>query len=311
MNPEAAHAEKTAAALSSVWLAAFLSSLDLAVGFWSGSLGILAEAVHSAFDLVAVLATYFAVRIGGKPPDPGHLYGHGKVEHLSALFQTLLLLGTCAWIGTEAMGRLAGKSVRVNASFWTFLAMAVSIAVDTSRSRRLRRVAAQHRSQALEADAMHFRSHIWSSAAVVLGLVGVRAAAFPPLAFLEKADAVAALLVAALVVFVSARLGLRTIEGLMDASPSGAADQIKRRVEAIPQVLDCHAIRVRHSGPRYFVDLHITLDGGLPLRDAHALTERVEQVVADLLPDADVTVHPEPTNSPEQTSSPGPSSASA
>jgi divalent metal cation (Fe/Co/Zn/Cd) transporter len=114
------------------------------------------------------------------------------------------------------------------------------------------------------------------------------------LGFLLQADAVAALVVAGIVVVVSARLGVRTIQALLDSSPPGAAEQIKAVVGAIPGVFDCHAVRVRHSGPHYFVDLHITVDGDQPLRAAHALTEAVEQAVDKTLPGADVTVHPEP-----------------
>ena len=165
----------------------------------------------------------------------------------------------------------------------------------TSRSRMLDRAAAKHRSQALEADALHFSTDVWSSAVVILGLLGVKLAEwFPALGFLQRADAVAALLVAGIVIFVSGRLGLRTVEALIDASPAGAAEKIKARIETMSEVFDCHAVRVRHSGPHYFVDLHVTLDGQLPLHVAHDLTERVEKVVQEILPEADVTVHPEP-----------------
>jgi divalent metal cation (Fe/Co/Zn/Cd) transporter len=126
-------------------------------------------------------------------------------------------------------------------------------------------------------------------------LLGVKVANwFPSLAFLEKADAMAALGVAIIVVVVSLKLGLRTIEALMDTAPAGMAEKIKAAVEAIKTVADCHAIRVRQSGPHYFVDLHVTLDGGQTLHAAHELTEQVEQAVQTILPGADVTVHPEP-----------------
>ncbi len=287
--------EKNTAALSSVGAALFLTAMKVVVGWMSGSLGILAEAAHSGLDLGAAIITLFAVRAASKPADPGHTYGHGKVENLSALGETLLLLGTCAWIVRESIHRLVSGHAQVDASIWAFAVMIISIAVDFSRSRMLFRVAARHRSQALEADALHFSTDVWSSAVVILGLVGVRLAGwFPRLAFLQEADAVAALVVAAIVVVIGSRLGIRTIEALVDASPSGAAEKIKARVEALDSVYDCHAVRVRHSGPHYFVDLHITLDGEQSLHAAHALTERVEQVVAEILPEADVTVHPEP-----------------
>ena len=307
MRAGAGQVETTAAALSSIAAAVALTALIIVVGWWSRSLGILAEAAHSAMDLLAALVTYIAVRASGKPPDTTHPYGHGKIEHLSALFETLLLLITCGWIVTESVHRLTAQQLLVQASVWTFLVMAVSMVVEVSRSRMLYRVAAKHRSQALEAEALHFQTHIWSSAVVILGLAGVRLAAWvPSLGFLRNADAVAALVVAGIVVWVSLRLGLRSIQGLMDSSPSGIAELIKAKVETIPEVIDCHAVRVRHSGPDYFVDLHITLDGGQPLREAHAVTERVEQLVGEVLPGADVTVHPEPTPAPDLPEPPAP-----
>jgi len=298
MEPHAT-SEKNAAALNSVAAALLLTALKVVIGLWSGSLGILAEAAHSAMDVAAAVITMFAVRAASKPADRGHAYGHGKVENLSALAETLLLLVTCAWIIYGAGRRLLGGPAHVEASIWAFGVILVSIAVDISRSRMLYRVAARHRSQALEADALHFSTDIWSSAVVLVGLVGVKIANwYPHLAWLNKADALAALLVAGIVVAVSARLGMRALEALVDATPAGVAEEIKARVEAMEDVCDCHAVRVRHSGPHYFVDLHITLDGDMPLRTAHALTERVERAVVDLLPDADVTVHPEPTAAP-------------
>jgi len=297
--------EKRNAALSSVGAAFFLTILKVGVGLWSGSLGILAEAAHSGLDLAAAIVTWVAVKAASKPADRSHAYGHGKVENLSALVETLLLLVTCIWIGREAIHRLLAAEVRVEANWWTFAVLGICILVDFTRSRMLYRVANEHRSQALEADALHFSTDVWSSAVVVLGLVGVKIAhSYPSWGFLLKADAVAALVVALLVIAVSGRLGYRTIEALLDASPAGVAEQIKTRVEAMDGIFDCHAVRVRHSGPHYFVDLHITLDGDLPLHTAHDVTEAVEKVVAEILPEADVTVHPEPRPAPAASAAP-------
>lgn len=295
MQSATANREKSVAALNSVAAAFLLTGLKVVVGVLSGSLGILAEAAHSGLDLAAALVTLVAVRAASKPADQEHAYGHGKVENLSALLETLLLLGTCAWIVRESFLRLTSTHVRVDASIWAFAVMGISIAVDVSRSRMLYRVAAKHRSQALEADALHFSTDIWSSAVVILGLLGVRLAGwFPGLGFLLQADAVAALMVAGIVVVVSGRLGVRTIQALLDSSPPGLREQVRAAVTAVEGVFDCHAVRMRHSGPYYFVDLHITVDGEQSLRAAHDLTERVEQAVEAMLPGADVTVHPEP-----------------
>ena len=296
MSSDLARKEKLSAALSSVVAAVVLTGLKVVVGFLTGSLGILAEAAHSGLDLMAAIVTYFAVGIASKPADRNHLYGHGKVEHLSALVETLLLLITCGWIVHEAVQRLFFKDVPVEASAWAFVIMAFSIAVDTHRSRKLYAAARKHRSQALEADALHFRTDIWSSAVVILGLGCVKLAElWPTVAFLRKADAVSALLVAFIVVVVSLRLGFRTIDGLLDVAPAGMADQIKQRVESIPGVADCHQIRVRHSGPHLFIDIHVHMDGSQTLRQAHELSDRIEEILQKSLPDSDVIVHPEPT----------------
>jgi cation diffusion facilitator family transporter len=295
MNTAGPEHEKSSAALNSIAAAVFLTALKVVVGLWSGSIGILAEAAHSGLDLVAAVVTYVAVRSAGRPADAQHQYGHGKIENLSATVETLLLLGTCGWIIHEAVERMLSKSCHVEASIWAFGVMAVSILVDVTRARMLNRVARKHRSQALEADALHFSTDVWSSAVVLLGLVGVKlAAAVPSLAFLVKADAVAALVVAAIVVVISLRLGVRTIEALLDAAPRGMAQKVKQAVESVQGVHDCHNVRIRHSGPQYFVDLHVLLDGSLSLETAHGLTDHIELQVRALLPDADVTVHPEP-----------------
>jgi cation diffusion facilitator family transporter len=262
-------------------------------------LGILAEAAHSGLDLVAALMTLFAVRISGRPADRTHLYGHGKVENLSALFETALLLGTCAWILYEAIHRLASHEVALEVNVWSFLVMGTSIVVDISRSRALSRTAHKFRSQALEADALHFGTDIWSSAVVILGLVCVIVGRWiPSLEFLHHADAVAAIGVALIVIYVSGQLTIRTIQALLDVAPSGLEKKIIATVESLPGVSNCHSVRMRYSGPQLFVDIHVLVDGNQTLRDAHKLTEEIERTIQKLVPRADVTVHPEPDPEP-------------
>ena len=287
--------EKHTAALSSVVAAIGLTSFKIVVGLLTGSLGILAEAAHSGLDLVAALVTFLAVRLSGKPADNDHLYGHGKIENLSALFETLLLLGTCVWIIYEAVQRLFYKKVEIDVSIWAFIVMVTSIGIDFSRSRLLYRTARKYHSQALEADALHFSTDIWSSTVVIAGLLLVWISELvPSLNFLRQADAVAALGVAIIVVYVSFQLGIRTVQALLDSAPAGLADHIKTVVESLPGVADCHNVRVRHSGPSYFIDVHVLLDGEQSLTEAHALTETIEDAIKNILPEADITVHPEP-----------------
>jgi cation diffusion facilitator family transporter len=297
LTDEQAHGEreKRAAALSSVVAAVGLTAFKIVVGVSTGSLGILAEAAHSALDLIAAIITYFAIRISGRPPDQTHLYGHGKVENLSAMFETMLLLATCAWIIYEAVSRIFFKTVAVQASLWAFVVMAVSIVIDFTRSRVLYRAARKHNSQALEADALHFSTDIWSSAVVILGLIFVKIAETKrEWFFLEKADSISALVVAIIVIYVSIRLGIRTVQALLDAAPRGLYGTLKKTVETIPGVMDCHNIRFRASGPRVFIDIHILTDGSQSLKSAHELTESIEKTIQDTIPNSDVTVHPEP-----------------
>jgi cation diffusion facilitator family transporter len=287
--------EKKSVAISSVIAAVGLTGFKIIVGLATGSLGILAEAAHSGLDLMAAVMTFLAVRISGKPADPNHLYGHGKVENLSALFETLLLLVTCIWIIYEATHRLLFHTADLEVNYWSFTVMITSIVVDISRSRMLYRAARKHNSQALEADALHFSTDIWSSGVVILGLFFVKLSDWvPSLAFLRQADSVAAILVGLIVVYVSVKLGVRTVQALVDVAPKGIEKKIISAVEVLTGVTDCHKVRVRYSGPQPFVDVHVLVDGNQTLKEAHNLTEEIERTIQKLIPNADVTVHPEP-----------------
>jgi cation diffusion facilitator family transporter len=295
MTHTQAQKEKRSAALSSVVAAIILTSFKIVVGVFTNSLGILAEAAHSALDLVAALMTLFAVRVSDLPPDKEHNFGHGKIENLSALFETLLLLATSAWIINEAVDRLFFKKAEVTTSAWSFIVMGTSIAIDYTRSRILYRAARKYHSQALEADALHFSTDIWSSSVVILGLIGVTVGRFfPGFHWLSETDAIAAMVVALIVIFISANLGWRTIQALLDAAPKGVSEKIVKSVGKMKDVADCHAVRIRPSGASWFVDLHVTMDGDRTLNEAHAVTEKIERKVKELLPDSDVTVHVEP-----------------
>jgi cation diffusion facilitator family transporter len=269
--------------------------MKLAVGLMTGSLGILSEAAHSALDFLAAAVTFFAVRASGRPADREHTYGHGKVENLSALFETVLLLVTCGWIIYEALRRMFFAEVQVEASPWAFAVMITSIVIDASRSRALSRAAKKYQSQALEADALHFSTDIWSSSVVIVGLVGVALSTRPGLHWLLKADALAALGVAAIVVWVSLQLGRRTIGHLLDEVPPGLHDEIVQAVH-VAGVLKVVRARVRRSGPEAFVDVTLTVGRDAALGRAHEVATAAETAVRQLLPGADVVVHVEPAN---------------
>ena len=293
-SQEGAH-EKRSAAMTSVIAAIGLTGFKIVVGFATGSLGILAEAAHSGLDLIAAMMTWLAVRFSGKPADRNHLYGHGKVENLSGLFETVLLLVTCVWIIYEAVHRLLFHGIDLKVNLWSFAVMITSIVVDVSRSRVLYRAAKKYNSQALEADALHFSTDIWSSGVVIVGLLFVKLSEWlPGSAFLRQADSLAAIMVGLIVVYVSMKLGVRTVQALLDVAPSGIEKKIISAVQVLPGVTNCHQVRLRYSGPQLFVDIHVLLDGNQTLMAAHNLTEEIERVIQNLVPDADVTVHPEP-----------------
>lgn len=295
MSHTQAQKDKSSAALSSVVAAVGLTSFKIIVGILTNSLGIMAEAAHSALDLVAALMTLFAVSVSDRPADKEHNFGHGKIENLSALFEAVLLLATSAWIINEAIQRLFFKKAVVEVSIWSFVVMGTSIIIDYTRSRILYKAARKYNSQALEADALHFSTDIWSSSVVILGLIGVSVARFiPGLTWMSEADAIAAMAVALIVIFVSAELGWRTISSLLDTAPGGMTEQIIVKVQEMKGVYDCHAVRIRPSGARWFVDLHVTMDGKRTLNEAHAMTEKIEKEVKKLLPESDVTIHVEP-----------------
>jgi cation diffusion facilitator family transporter len=286
--------EKRQVAFVSVVAAVVLTGGKLAVGLWTNSLGILSEAAHSGLDLVAAVITLFAVRFSSRPPDADHAYGHGKVENLSALFETVLLLATCVWITYEAVHRLFFQSnVHVRANAWAFGVVLGSIAIDVWRSRALLRVARKYDSQALEADALHFSTDVWSSTVVLVGLVGVVAGAHWGVPWLGKADAVAALGVSAIVVWVSLRLARRSVADLLDAAPAELPAQVRGAAQ-VPGVRAVRAVRVRKSGPEVFADVVLEVDAHRALEAAHGIADQAEAAILALLPRADVVVHLEP-----------------
>src|SRR5579863_9426047 len=293
-SPTAMRAEKRAVAGNSVVAALLITGGKIIVGITTGSLGILSEAAHSALDLIAALLTYFSVGVSDKPADADHQYGHGKVENFSAFVETGLLLLTCAWVVYEAMIRLFFRQVEVEPSAWAFAVMLVSMAVDWWRSRALGRIATKYDSQALEADALHFSTDIWSAGIVVLGLVLILLGRTYHLDRLRLADPIAALFVAGVIVSVSWRLARRTIDALLDAAPAGVRAQIIDAVSRVDGVLEIGRVRIRRAGNRYFADLAVGLARTVTFQRSEQLVEAVTADVHKILPDADVTVQPLP-----------------
>jgi cation diffusion facilitator family transporter len=286
--------EKKFIALTSVLAAVFLTSFKLYIGWRTNSLGILSEAAHSGLDLLAAIITLLAVTFADRPADEDHQYGHGKLENISAFIETLLLVLTCAWIIWEGMDRLLSHAHHVETNIWSFIVMGTSIVIDVSRSRALYRVAKKHHSQALEADALHFSSDVWTSLTVIVGLFFVWIG-YP------EFDAVSAIAVAFLVLFVSYRLGRRTIDALMDRVPQSLTKEVEDAIKSVEGVEELRKLRIRTSGAHIFVDTIIAIRRTIPFQSAHTIMDSIEHSVHLLHPNADVVVHSEPFEAKDET----------
>lgn len=283
--------EKKAVALNSVGAAVGITMLKVVVGITTGSLGILSEAAHSGLDLVAAVITLFSVRVSDKPADAEHQYGHGKVENFSAFIETALLLLTCFWIVYEAIRRLFFHEAHIHPSVWAFVVMGISIVVDVWRSRRLKHIADKYDSQALHADALHFSTDVWSSSVVILGLGLVAAGTRWSIPWLAKADPIAALVVACIVVYVSWRLARQTIDSLLDAAPKGIRSRIIEELFRVDGVLEVDRVRIRRGGNKYFVDVSVAMSRTVTFQKSEQVSNDVAQRIRELLPDADVVVN--------------------
>jgi cation diffusion facilitator family transporter len=279
---------KQRVALSSIAASAGLTAAKTVVGVLSGSLALLSEAAHSLIDVGATVLTYYAVRVSDKPADAEHHYGHGKVESVSALAETALLFVLAGVVIWEAVKRLMSpQPPEVEATPWAFAVIVISIVVDFLRARVLYRTAEQTSSQALEADALHFDSDMWSSLAVLAGLLGI---AFG----YAWADSAAAIAVSVVICIVGWRLARRTVETLTDTTPAGAADRIHAAVTRVPGVVGLERLRVRQVGKVLFVDLVVAVSRTLPLDRVAALKDRIVAAVRANGRAAEVTVTTEP-----------------
>ncbi len=279
--------KKAFVALTSVAASGTMTVAKLVVGLLTGSLGILSEAIHSLLDLASAIMTYFAVRISDQPADEHHHYGHGKVEALSALFATLLLVLTSFWIIWESIHRLLANSIEVEATWYAVVLVLVVIGVDISRSRALMKVAKETGSQALEADAMHYMSDILSSAAVLIGL-GLVWFGWP------RGDAVAALFVAVVVLAAAWHLGKSAVEVLIDTAPEGIAERVAAVVKEFDSIISVKYVRVRPAGPVIFAEILIRVSRTLSLENVQRLRDSISVRLREEMPTIDVRVDAEP-----------------
>jgi cation diffusion facilitator family transporter len=278
---------KAKAAFGSLMVAIFLTAIKLIAGVLTNSLAIISEALHSGIDLIAAAMTLFAVSKSDLPPDSGHLYGHYKLENVSSFVETLLLYITAIWILYEALDRLLFGGAVVEMSIWGVAIMLLSIVLNFSRARVLYRTAKKYKSQALEADAVHFMADFITSVVVIIGIV---------LAYfgLTEFDSIAAVGVAIIIAIIGFRIGKKSLASLMDAAPAGLERLISEEVRKIEGVGKIDRIRVRESGHRVFVDISAFIDQAFPFEVAHGITETISDRIQAVVPDSDILVHAEP-----------------
>lgn len=275
--------KKEKVAIVSVFASGSLAMVKFAVGVAIGSLALISDALHSLIDLGATVVTWFAVRAADRPPDAEHHYGHGKIESVAALAESALLFLLAGGVAVEAVSRLQGGGTLVSFSIIPFIVLAVEMGVNAWRARALLKVARETKSQALEADSLHFASDFFGSIPVIIGLA-LSAYGY------GWADPVAAIAVAILISALGFRMARRTLATLVDTAPEGAADKVEAEIRRVPGVVKIERVRVRMVGPRYFIDVAVALPRTFPSDRFAMVRANVQQAVTRLFDDADVTV---------------------
>jgi cation diffusion facilitator family transporter len=281
-------------AKSSMLAAILIVFLKFLAAYFSGSLGVLSELFHSSTDLIATIATILSVKFSSKPPDEMHNYGHEKIESFSALFQVVILIGLCAYLVYESIERIINH-VPVQISIFTFSVILICIFIDISRSRALMKVAKETKSQALEADSLHFASDVWSSIVVLIGML------FTYFNLSPLADPVSAIIVSVLIITATFRLTKRAFDSLMDRVPPGLRENIFKEIKSMEGVEGIKNFRLRSSGSKIFIDMVILIARTKMFSRTHEIMDSVERRINELAPGADIVIHSEPTETENET----------
>jgi cation diffusion facilitator family transporter len=274
-------------ALASIAAATLLVVLKLGTGILTGSLGLISAGIESSGDVVAAVLTFLAIRLGGRPPDAHHPYGHRRAENLGALGEAAILAGGGVFIVIEAIGQLKHGTESLDAGWYVFAVIGVALLVDASRVVVSRRTARRYRSAALRSNAFHFAGDMAGSLAVLGGLIAV-AAGF------EAGDAIAALVVACIIFGATGRLIYENARVLMDTAPTDAQARAEQAINSLGDAIDLRRLRLRESGGHYFADAVVTVPPGQAIVEGHGTADAIEAAVRDALPDTDVVVHLEP-----------------
>jgi cation diffusion facilitator family transporter len=271
----------------SIITASTLMVLMLGVGLATASLGLISTGIESTGDVVAAVVTFFAVRLGARPADESHPFGHRRAENLSALAEASILLGGGFLVVIEAVQRLIGNGSSLSARWYVFAVISLAIVVNVSRAVIARRSARRYRSAALRSNSFHFAGDVGGSIAVLVGLIVVRAG-------FHDGDAISALVVAGFIFSAAGRLILENARVLMDTVPTDAQAIAWDAITALSPEIELDRLRVRESGGRYFADVVVAIPPGQAVVEAHAAADNIEDAVGRVLPDSDVVVHIEP-----------------
>jgi cation diffusion facilitator family transporter len=271
----------------SIISASSLMVLMLGIGIAASSLGLISTGIESTGDVASAVVTFFAVRVGARPADESHPFGHRRAENLSALAEASILLGGGFLVVIEAVQRLTGNGESLKAQWFVFAVIGFAIAVNVSRAAIAYRAAHRYGSAALRSNSFHFASDVGGSVAVLIGLILVRAG-------FRDGDAISALVVAGFIFTAAARLIFENAQVLMDTAPARAQALARDAVVALSPEIELDRLRVRESGGRYFADVVVAIPPGRAVVEGHAAADHVESAIEQVLPNSDVVVHVEP-----------------
>jgi len=276
--------------LVSIAVAAALVTLKLGVGLATHSLGLISAGIESSGDVLAAVLTFFAVRLGGRPADRDHPYGHRRAENLGALGEAAILLVGALLVGAEAIAHLVGGQGPPHIRWYQFAVIAVALVLDLSRTVVSLRAARRFDSPALRSNGLHFAADMAGSVAVLAGLLAVNAG-------LDQGDAIAALIVAGLILATALRLIGENANVLMDRSPDEARAAAERAIAELGADIELSRLRLRESAGRYFADVVVSVPPGQAVVEGHGAADLIEAAVERALPGSDVVVHVEPRRS--------------
>lgn len=288
--------QKSSVAMFSVISNSILVILKLAVGLMIGSVSVISEAIHSSVDLLAAIIALFAVRTSDKPADHGHPFGHGKVENISGTIEALLIFLAAGWIISEAVKKLMNPEPLEEVG-WGIVVMLIASLVNILVSQKLFQVGKETDSVALQADAWHLRTDVFTSAGVLAGLliIWVGKIAYPN-SDLWFIDPIIAIAVALMIIKAAFKLTVESARDLLDVSlPPDEEAHIRKDIsEFSPDVRAFHRFRTRKSGSHRFVEFHMFVDPGMSVEESHRITEKLTCSIREQYPYSTVTIHIEP-----------------